>query len=460
MAVEQARATDAVSILQPTARPRGAAREGEGNSFQEMLGSRMDEGADAGDAAVQAADADAGDGVNGTKAKRDSKTKTASDASATDAANAVPADPSAGPATDADASRDAATGQAADAATADASAAGADAASGVDVITGTDGKSMLATAFGAGGVVGSSGFAAGKASGLTTAGNGVASAATLAADATQAARANAQAALQASQARMQGQAQVQGHNQQAAFNSQIALSATAQAAQDAGQARMTAVDAAAQMLAQDAAAQTMGMATTTEFSSLRRFERLGEGGYSALGAAAAAGTGAADSAMSRHALTADAAMPVATANIDAGGASMEDRMAAQVTYWLSQKTQNAELSLDLHEGQQVQVSVSMTGNEAHVAFRAGHGATRELLGSALPQLRELLGNEGVVLSGVTVDSFGAQGQNAGQGYGNDGGGPGTGERGRSGRVEIPVAQPVRPSALIGGSAGRSVDLYV
>ena len=452
MAVEQTRATDPVSILQPTARPRSAAPEEGGGSFQEMLGNKMGEGADAGDAA-QAAGVDADDGVNGTKAKRDSKTKTVSDAGATDAAGAAPADPSAVPATAANA--------ASDAGTADASASSADAASGGDAITSADGKATLVAAFGAAGAgsaMGASGVATGKAGGLATAGNGVASAAALPADATQVARANAQAALQATQARTQGQAQA--HSQQSVFSSQIAQSAAAQAAQDTGHARMTAADAAAQMLAQDAAAQTMVMASTTEFSSLRRFERLGEGGYSALGATATMGTGAADSAMSRHALTADAAMPVATANIDTGGASMEDRMAAQVTYWLSQKTQNAELSLDLHEGQQVQVSVSMTGNEAHVAFRAGHGATRELLGSALPQLRELLGNEGVVLSGVTVDSFSTQGQNAGQGYGNDGGGPGTGERGRSGRVEIPVAQPVRPSALIGGSAGRSVDLYV
>ncbi len=445
MAVEQARATDPVSILQPTAKPRGAAQEG-GNSFQEMLGSKMEEGADTSGAAAQSSDADSADGVNGTKTKRDSKAKAAGDTTtAADAAN-VPADPLAVPATDTPANAATAT------AAADAAAEGADATAGIDALGSADGKSTLAAALGIRGAAGKAdGLAAGTNTGAGAKGSSTATnTTTLTPDAGQATRANAQTALQAAQARTQSQSQ----------NQQAAQSATAQAAQDAGNARMTAADAAAQMLTQDAVAQTMGLASTTEFSSLRRFDRLGEGGYSALGAAAAAGTGTADSAMSRHALTADAPMPVATANIDTSGASMEDRMAAQVTYWLSQKTQNAELSLDLHEGQPVQVSVSMTGNEAHVAFRAGHGATRDLLGSALPQLRELLGNEGVVLSGVTVDSFNAQNQS---GYGNDGNGSGDGRgdrQGRSGRVALPVAEPVRPSALIGGSAGRSVDLYV
>ncbi len=46
-------------------------------------------------------------------------------------------------------------------------------------------------------------------------------------------------------------------------------------------------------------------------------------------------------------------------------AGAEEPMADQVAYWVNQNTQNAEMTLE-HDGQPVQVSVSLSGNEAHV----------------------------------------------------------------------------------------------
>lgn len=50
----------------------------------------------------------------------------------------------------------------------------------------------------------------------------------------------------------------------------------------------------------------------------------------------------------------------------------EDRVAEQVAYWVNQKTQNAELTLQ-RDGHPVEVSVSLSGNEAHVSFRGDPG---------------------------------------------------------------------------------------
>ncbi|MGP1630174.1 MAG: flagellar hook-length control protein FliK, partial [Giesbergeria sp.] len=93
---------------------------------------------------------------------------------------------------------------------------------------------------------------------------------------------------------------------------------------------------------------------------------------------------------------------------DGVATSPEEAVAEQVTYWLSENLKNAELTVD-HEGQPVEVRVSLVGNEAHVAFRSEQAQTRALLDARMDDLRELLRGEGLVLSGTSVDS-GASGQ--------------------------------------------------
>lgn len=168
----------------------------------------------------------------------------------------------------------------------------------------------------------------------------------------------------------------------------------------------------------------------------------------------------ADGVGSRHTLTADAPLPVATAGIDTAASGMDDRMDAQMSYWLSQKTHNAELTLDTQDGRSVEVSIALNGREAQVAFRAEQAGTRELLGSALPQLREALDGQGLVLAGVTVDSFGARGQQG------DGGQGEAGRQGRGGAGQRTVAldgvgaSGAQRAAARTGSSGSGLDLYV
>lgn len=55
----------------------------------------------------------------------------------------------------------------------------------------------------------------------------------------------------------------------------------------------------------------------------------------------------------------------------------------------------------------MQVSISLSGNEAQVEFRAEHAGVREMLANSVDHLREALRGDGVLLAGVSVNSSGA-----------------------------------------------------
>lgn len=76
-------------------------------------------------------------------------------------------------------------------------------------------------------------------------------------------------------------------------------------------------------------------------------------------------------------------------------------------YWISGDLKNAELKLDGFGDSPVEVSISMTGKEAHVSFRSDESQTRAMLENANLELKELLGKEGLQLSGVSVGSKGS-----------------------------------------------------
>jgi flagellar hook-length control protein FliK len=103
-----------------------------------------------------------------------------------------------------------------------------------------------------------------------------------------------------------------------------------------------------------------------------------------------------------------AAAPASTA------APLAASLAEQVKYWMTNDIRNAELQLDGLGAEPVQVSITMSGNEAQVVFRSDQAQTRELLGNAMGQLEQLLRGEGLALAGAWV---GASGQQAGSGGG-------------------------------------------
>lgn len=137
-----------------------------------------------------------------------------------------------------------------------------------------------------------------------------------------------------------------------------------------------------------------------------------------------------------------------------GGLTTEMRVAEQVSYWIGRGAQNAELEVEgLGEGP-VKVSIELQGQEARVEFRADQAQTRQVLQDAMPHLRELLEREGLVLSGLSVGSSGA-----------DRGG-GQSSQGRQGNRQGSAAVPELPVAALAAAhrgaplSGRSVDLFV
>ena len=79
----------------------------------------------------------------------------------------------------------------------------------------------------------------------------------------------------------------------------------------------------------------------------------------------------------------------------------EQVLADRVGAWVNQKTHSAELTLDAG-GAPVEVRIALSGTEAHVHFRSDQLQTRQMLGSAVNDLRDMLQKEGLVLSGLDV----------------------------------------------------------
>lgn len=130
----------------------------------------------------------------------------------------------------------------------------------------------------------------------------------------------------------------------------------------------------------------------------------------------------------------------------------EVAVAEQVSYWIGRDVQNAELKLDGLGASPVEVSISLQGNEAQVAFRTDQAEARQVLEGAVSHLRELLGNEGLVLSGVSVGSSGAEGSAAQERQARP--------NARTAAVAVPQAQATEANVRAGRVSGRAVDLFV
>lgn len=148
-----------------------------------------------------------------------------------------------------------------------------------------------------------------------------------------------------------------------------------------------------------------------------------------------------------------APVDAAAAGASLGHPGLAERMTEQVSWWMAQKTQGAELSMAL-DGRPVSVSVKLQGNEAQVVFRSDQPEARQLLAQALPELKQMFGNEGLLLSQASVGSQARDPQ--GQG-GPPARPPGAG-RASAGAVD---AVEVRPRVMaLRADGSRPLDLYV
>lgn len=138
-----------------------------------------------------------------------------------------------------------------------------------------------------------------------------------------------------------------------------------------------------------------------------------------------------------------------TASTPAPSAALAQRM----HYWVAGGVQSAELQLDAFGGGSVDVRIAVKGDEAMVAFRSDQPQARQLLLEAMPQLKELLAGEGLVLSGGFVGGS-AQQQSGGQHAGRERSEAGLRLRGGQ-DARAPAAAP----AAVRASTGGSVDLF-
>lgn len=181
----------------------------------------------------------------------------------------------------------------------------------------------------------------------------------------------------------------------------------------------------------------------------RRWERA------AAAAGPVAGTGPSSVACSDASAPSPFMAPVdaASAGASLGHPGLAERMTEQVSWWMAQKTQGAELSMAL-DGRPVSVSVKLQGNEAQVVFRSDQPEARQMLAQALPELKQMFGSEGLLLSQASVGSQARDPQ--GQG-GPPARSPGAG-RASAGAVD---AVEVRPRVMaLRADGSRPLDLYV
>ncbi len=85
-----------------------------------------------------------------------------------------------------------------------------------------------------------------------------------------------------------------------------------------------------------------------------------------------------------------------------GSQSWGDELATRVKWQIGQEIQEAKLSLNPRELGPLQVKINIIDDQAHVQFMALHGSVRDAVEDALPRLREMLEEAGVVLADADV----------------------------------------------------------
>lgn len=151
--------------------------------------------------------------------------------------------------------------------------------------------------------------------------------------------------------------------------------------------------------------------------------------------------------------------PADTAGPATAGFSMEDAPVQEtVRYWVGADTkQQAALTVADVAGGSVDVTIHMHGKEAQVSFRADEQQARDALQASSSQLKQMLGQEGLTLSGVSVGTSSA-GQDGRQ-EPRPGAGPG-----KTAKVTAvgaaPALPPPRASANSLTGRGSTLDLFV
>jgi flagellar hook-length control protein FliK len=130
----------------------------------------------------------------------------------------------------------------------------------------------------------------------------------------------------------------------------------------------------------------------------------------------------------------------------------EEALAEQVTYWVNQKTQNAEMTLT-RDGQPVEVLVSLSGNEAHVTFRSDQEHTRQMLDGSMAQLSDMLRDQGLILTGSSVGTSAGDGKSSGSNASQE-------RNSRAGQTKVAAAEGGGGQPRISQDGRSAIDVFV
>ncbi len=89
-------------------------------------------------------------------------------------------------------------------------------------------------------------------------------------------------------------------------------------------------------------------------------------------------------------------------------AAWSDEFSQQITWMASQRNQNAELHLNPPNLGPLDVVLNMNGDQATILFTSPHAAVREAIEQAMPKLREMLADSGIMLGNAMVSDQSAQ----------------------------------------------------
>lgn len=91
-----------------------------------------------------------------------------------------------------------------------------------------------------------------------------------------------------------------------------------------------------------------------------------------------------------------------TVNTPLGSNGWADDFSQQISWMSAQKTQVAELRLNPPNLGPLDVVLTITDKQATVQFSSPHGAVRDAVENALPKLREIFADNGIMLGNTTV----------------------------------------------------------
>ena len=140
------------------------------------------------------------------------------------------------------------------------------------------------------------------------------------------------------------------------------------------------------------------------------------------------------------------------------GESFMEQLSEQVAFWVHQKTQRAELTLD-RDGEVVRVHLTLTGDAAKITFLSDHAEARRAFDAGIDDLRAMLSEQGLELAGVNVGIAAQHQASPGANTGDGGKASSEGEGARQGvaRVEVPTT----PASAAGRSGrARALDVFV